>query len=140
MSKKVDIFISYAREDQEQIQPLVRFLESKGWSVFWDQYIRTGNDWRKEINAALDNADCVIVAWSCNSIESNWVNQEAEEGKGRGVLIPILLDSAKPPLGFRNIQTTSLPSLQPEHYEQLVPDIEAILSETATDRMTGDIS
>jgi hypothetical protein len=35
-----DIFLSYAREDQSRVGPLVRALEGQGWSVFWDR--RTG--------------------------------------------------------------------------------------------------
>ena len=103
-----DIFISYAREDQARIAPLAHALESQGWSVFWDREIPVGLTWRSFIGAALDEARCVIVAWSAHSIESEWVEQEAEEGRARGILVPILLDEVRPMLGFRNIQAANL--------------------------------
>jgi len=37
-----DIFISYAREDVEKVQKLALVLEGKGWDVFWDRSIPTG--------------------------------------------------------------------------------------------------
>lgn len=36
------IFMSYAREDRSRAEPLVRALEAKGWSVFWDPEIPPG--------------------------------------------------------------------------------------------------
>ncbi len=36
------IFVSYAREDQERVKPIVNELEKHGWSVFWDRKIPPG--------------------------------------------------------------------------------------------------
>ena len=102
------IFISYSREDEERIQPLVLALENEGWSVFWDRRIPAGQTWRDYIGKALDDAGCVIVVWSCHSIISNWVCDEADEAKRRGVLLPILLDAVEPPMGFRSFQASDL--------------------------------
>ncbi len=124
-----DIFISYAHEDKARIELLVHVLEDKGWSVFWDQYIRTGQDWRNKISEALKYAGCMIVAWSHHSIKSNWVIDEATIGQKRGILIPILFDLIEPPLGFGSIQAASLSSLQSKHFEPLVHDIETLLLE-----------
>jgi hypothetical protein len=103
-----DIFLSYAHEDAERVQPLVHALESQGWSVFWDRRIPTGQTWRSHIGKALDEAGCVIVAWTRFSVESNWVSEEADEAMKRGVLVPVLLDEILPPLGFRSIQAANL--------------------------------
>jgi hypothetical protein len=95
-----DLFISYAREDQERIAALVKALEQRGLSVFWDFHIPAGETWRSYIGKSLTDAGCVLVAWSQNSVDSNWVSEEADDGKRRGILIPILLDPVEPPLGF----------------------------------------
>src|SRR4051812_49944572 len=99
-----DIFFSYAREDQAQVASLVTALEARGWSVFWDRRIPAGKTWRTHIGRALDEARCVVVAWSAHSVESEWVIEEADEGKKRGILVPVFLDAVSPPWGFRGIQ------------------------------------
>ena len=48
-----DVFISYAREDRERIEPLARALTDRGVSVFWDRDIPTGQTWRSHIGQAL---------------------------------------------------------------------------------------
>lgn len=103
-----DIFISYAKEDLQWIRSLVEALEAQGWSVFWDRTIPSGKTWREFIGRGLREARCIVVAWSKTSIESAWVHEEADEGRERGILHPILIDDVKPPLGFRAIQGAKL--------------------------------
>ena len=126
-----DIFISYAREDEPRIKDLVHALEEHGRSVFWDRRIPTGKSWQSYIGQALGDAKCVIVAWSHNSITSDWVIEEANDAKERGILVPILLDSVKPPLGFRGIQAADLTDWKPgyssPHFDQLIQDIAGAL-------------
>jgi hypothetical protein len=130
------IFISYAREDEARIHPLVRALEDQGWSVFWDRHIPAGQTWRSYIGKALSDASCVMVAWSRHSIDSGWVSEEADEGKKRGMLVPVLLDAVEPPIGFRSIQAADLTNWQSARssprFEQLIHDIRATLHATLT--------
>lgn len=126
-----NIFISYAREDEIRIRELVRAVEGQGWSIFWDRRIPAGKTWQSYIGQALSDAKCVIVAWSHHSVTSDWVIEEANDAKDRGVLIPILLDSVKPPLGFRGIQAADLTDWKPgyssPHFDQLIQDIAGVL-------------
>ena len=103
-----DIFVSYKREDRVAIEPLVHLLEARGFSVWWDPSIVPGERFASVISDALDNAQCVIVGWSSRSIESFWVQDEASTARDRGILLPISIDGAQPPLGFRQLQTTNL--------------------------------
>lgn len=105
-----DVFISYKAEDRRRIQPLVQALEADGYSVWWDQNIGTGDEWRQTIERHLDEAKCVIVAWSKHSIgrEGHFVRDEASRAQRRQVYVPILIDSVEPPLGFGERQATSL--------------------------------
>src|SRR4051794_23111021 len=98
-----DIFLSYAEEDREPARKLVSVLEKAGWSVWWDRRIPTGKTWRAVLDAALDEMRCMVVLWSKRSIASDWVIDEAEEGRSRAKLLPILLDAVLPPRGFRQI-------------------------------------
>jgi len=104
----MDIFISYATKDKARIKSLADALSAAGWSVFWDRTIKAGENWQKVIGDELDRARCVVVAWSTASVQSDWVFQEANEGKERGVLIPVNLDEVKMPFGFRHIQSAKL--------------------------------
>jgi formylglycine-generating enzyme required for sulfatase activity len=103
-----DIFISYANEDLDRIRSLAAALEAKGWSVFYDRTIPNGKTWRDVIGKGLRDSRCVVVAWSTTSIESTWVQEEADEGRERGILHPVLIDHVKAPLGFRAIQAANL--------------------------------
>lgn len=107
-----DIFLSYAREDLERAKTLAQALESLGWTVFWDRKIPPGKTWREVIGAALDDSRCVVVAWSEHSVASAWVHDEADEGKRRNILVPVLFDDIRPPLGFRQTQAANLAAWQ----------------------------
>lgn len=130
------IFLSYAHEDEGRIQHVAQELEAQGFSVFWDRRIPTGQIWRSYIGRALSAASCVIVAWSRHSIVSEWVSEEADEGKQRGILVPVLLDSVEPPIGFRSIQASDLTEWKPGYhsprFDKLIQDITTVLEATPT--------
>lgn len=131
-----DIFISYAREDQGRIEELVSALEQQGWSVFWDRRIPSGLTWRSYIGNSLENARCVIVAWSRHSVNSTWVAEEADNGRRRSVLVPVLLERVEQPLGFREIQAADLTDWQPGcpsfRFDNLIKDISGLLYNAQT--------
>jgi len=64
----------------------------------------------KEIEAELQGAKAVVVAWTEPSIDSRWVADEAELAQRSGKLIPIRLDDLEPPIGFRQVQTIDFTS------------------------------
>ena len=72
-----------------------------------------GETWHSYIGAALAGAKCVVVAWSRHSIASDWVIEEASEGKRRNALVPVLFEAVQPPFGFRAIQAASLIDWRP---------------------------
>lgn len=50
---------------------------------------------RLEISKAIDAAKCVVVVWSRNSVESEWVINEANEGLERDILVPLMIDDVR---------------------------------------------
>lgn len=99
------VFLSYAHADQKRAMALVQTLEKSGLQVWWDDMISGGDSFLSSIEAALESADAVIVLWSANSVQSDWVRDEATRGRERRCLVPITLDGTVPPLGFRQVQT-----------------------------------
>lgn len=102
------VFLSYAREDIAIAQMLARFLESSGLEVWWDRHIAGGEEFSDLIEAELAKADAVVVIWSPHSIKSRWVRDEAAIGGDSGRLVPLAIDGAQPPMGFRQFQTLDL--------------------------------
>jgi tetratricopeptide (TPR) repeat protein len=102
------VFLSYVRDDAEKARALAGALERAGHDVWWDRRIKGGAQYSAEIENALDNAEKVVVLWSTKSVGSAWVRDEAAAGRDTGRLVPVLLDSAQPPLGFRQFQTIDL--------------------------------
>jgi hypothetical protein len=77
----------------------------------------------------------VLVLWSRESVESEFVRSEASRAQQRRVLVPVLIDDATIPLGLDEIQTASLldweaGSMTPE-LERLIAHIGAILEQPA---------
>lgn len=112
-----DIFVSYASEDRDRVRPLVEAFEAEGLTVWWDTRIDLGSSFDREIERQLNDAACVVVVWSKASIDSDWVREEAADGLERGILLPVLIDDCRSPLGFRRAQTASLISWPDERAE-----------------------
>ena len=133
-----DIFLSYASADRERILPLVRALEGTGWAVFWDRTIPAGKTWRQVIGEEISGCRSVVVVWSRLSVERDWVQEEAEEGKRRRVLVPVLLDQVEPPFGFGAIQAADLVgwdgSSSAPPFRRLITDLATLLGRPLRER------
>jgi S1-C subfamily serine protease len=103
-----DIFLSYSNIDLNRIKSLLDVLEQQGWSIWWDYKIRVGRQFDEVIEEELTKAKCIVVLWSKNSVKSDWVKNEAAEGKRLGILAPALIDNVSIPLEFRRIEAAKL--------------------------------
>ena len=131
-----DIFVSYASEERDRVLPLVNALEKTGWSVFWDRSIPAGKTWREVIGSEIRACRSVLVVWTDHSVTSEWVLEEAETGKRKRILIPVLLDNVEPPFGFGTIQAANLAGWNGDHssptFAHLVADISTVLGPAPT--------
>lgn len=131
-----DVFLSYATQDRERIRPLVDALEASGWSVWWDRRIPAGRAYAEVIEAAIHDAQCMLVVWTKASVESEWVREEADRGKRRRLLVPVRLDDVEPPLGFGQIQAADLIGWDGTRtapgFRQLRDDVASILGTART--------
>ena len=126
-----DIFISYSNKDRPWVEQFAKVLAARGWSVWWDRDIPTGQTFDTVIEKALESAKCAIVVWSENAVASKWVRSEAADALERMILLPVRIDNTKLPLEFRRIQTKSLIDWKEgsshSEFDKLVEEISALL-------------
>lgn len=104
-----DIFISYSRNDRERCAHIRDILEGLKVSVWFDAGIGAGSSFDREIEREIDAAKALLVLWTEESVESDWVRNEARTGKERSGLIAVQLRPCTLPLEFRSVQAEVLP-------------------------------
>ncbi len=136
-----EIFISYAAEDRIQAQQLAAALGARGWDVWWDREIPLGKSFDEVIEKAIAQAKCVIVLWSALSVASEWVRNEASEGKRRGILVPVFLEHVEAPLAFRLLNGADLSewsgNARDDEFLRLVGRVTELLELTGNDSPPG---
>lgn len=97
------VFISYAHEDNTQFSDLCRHLgplKKEGLIEEWtDRMIKSGQDWSREINQAIDQADIFLLLISshfndsdyCQGVEMKRALERYAEGEVE--IIPIIIKS-----------------------------------------------
>lgn len=91
-----DIFISYSRKDAQLTQELAGYLQSQGYTTWWDMSLSPGEAWNFAIQRQLEEAKAVIVIWSKGSVTSKWVLAEAEHARRQEKLITLRAPSLDP--------------------------------------------
>jgi septal ring factor EnvC (AmiA/AmiB activator) len=121
-----DIFISYSKEQPQPTRDLAAYLESEGYSVWWDTGLKAGERFGNVIDRELDAAKAVIVIWTAHSVTSDWVLAEAEHAYRDRKLIP---------LRTRHLDTRRIPKPYNILHSDAVDDRAAILA--AVKRIVG---
>jgi TolB-like protein len=103
-----DIFLSYSRDDQATARRFAEGLEHAGFSVWWDVTLKSGEDYDKVTEHALESAKAVVVLWSKKSVDSRWVRAEATQADRNHTLVPVMIEPCKRPLMFELKQTAEL--------------------------------
>jgi TolB-like protein/Flp pilus assembly protein TadD len=122
------VFLSYAHADRKRAQKLAAVLGARGYQVWWDAQIEGGAQFAKSINEALESADAVVVLWSKTSVDSDWVRDEAAQGRDRRRLVPVSLDGTTPPLGFRQYQTLDFSTWRSQANTRQIDALERAIS------------
>src|SRR4051812_49621862 len=103
-----DVFISYARADEEQAKRVADALRTDGYAVWRDDELPAHRAYADVIEERLKAADAVVVLWSADAAKSQWVRAEADAARARGILVQVTLDGIIPPLPFNQIQCADL--------------------------------
>jgi TonB family protein len=124
-----DIFLSYSRKDRAVAALLAEILPEHGWTLYWDRQLLAGEVFDDVLEREIAAARCVVVLWSSNSIASQWVRNEADEGASRSQMVSVRIEDVKLPLAFRRIQAADLIGWRGDRNdERLIELIQAIAS------------
>lgn len=78
------IFISYAHQDEAQVEPMARAYKAQGVEYFFDRhYLNPGDIFPLKIQEFIDSADLFILCWSANAANSNYVELERKRALER---------------------------------------------------------
>lgn len=121
------VFISYAREDENSARGIASFLESKGFSVWIDKKrLLGGQNWKNEIRKAIKSSRYFIALLSASSVEkAGYVQNEVREAlsvlesmpPNAVFVVPVRLDPVTP----------QHPQLEELHWIDAFPELEQSL-------------
>ena len=114
-----DVFISYAKTERQLATDLAHYLESEGYTVWWDTELTSGETFRNNIENELNAAKAVVVLWTTTSVTRDWVIAEAEHGARRGNLIP---------LRSADLDPNSIPKPYSTRHTELIENRPAIIA------------
>jgi len=103
-----DIFLSYSRDDQARARQFAEALSREGFKVWWDQTLRSGENYDQVTERALRDAKAVVVLWSKKSVDSRWVRSEATLADRNRTLVPVMIEPCERPIMFELTQSAEL--------------------------------
>ncbi|HEU4810401.1 MAG TPA: TIR domain-containing protein, partial [Sphingomicrobium sp.] len=103
-----DVFVSYARSSEEQAMRVQQALRDAGYGVWRDDELPAHRSYADVIQERLNGAKAVVVLWSEEAAQSQWVRAEADSARGVGKLVQASVDGIIPPIPFNQIQCASL--------------------------------
>lgn len=135
-----DVFISYARSTEKQAERIAVALRAHGHEVWRDTQLRAHQAFRRTIEDELFAARAVLVLWSADAAQSDWVCSEASRARGLGKLVQLTLDGSAVPMPFDEIQCADLRGWRGETdaqgWTQILDAIAAVLGNAPSARAT----
>lgn len=92
-----DIFLSYSRQDEEIAKRFVETCKKHNLTIWYDQMVPAGADWREEIVNNLSAAQAMVIFFSGATNKSEQLKKElAVAAEQKKLVIPILIDNVTP--------------------------------------------
>jgi len=92
-----DFFLSYRRSDQAVGRALASELQARGATVWWDERIEGGEDWRDAIVENLEKSRALIILFSEDCNASKQLRKELALADALDkTIIPVLIEDTKP--------------------------------------------
>jgi TIR domain len=92
-----DIFLSYSRTDKALADQFMEAAKERGLTVWYDQLISGGQDWRNSIVEALRSSKSLVILFSEASNDSRQLIKElAIADNFSKLVIPVLIEDTEP--------------------------------------------
>jgi hypothetical protein len=128
-----DIFLSYCRTDKALADQFVELARRRGLTVWYDQLISGGQDWRNSIVEALRNSKSLVILFSEASNDSRQIIKElAIADNFSKLVIPILVEDTEP-------RGPYLYEMASRNWINLYPNPSSLL-DSLIDRLAGQLS
>ena len=105
-----EVFIAYARSTASQAQAVAEALRALGYRVWLDEQLPAHRAYGQVIEEQLRLAKAVVVIWSADAVQSEWVLSEANRAREGRKLVQLTLDNTPLPLPFDQIQCADMKS------------------------------
>jgi adenylate cyclase len=102
------VFVSYCRPSAQVAEQVAVALSAIGYEVWRDDQLPAHRAYGDVIEENLRAARAVVVLWSSDACQSQWVRAEADYARQAGVLVQASLDGSIPPLPFNQVQCADL--------------------------------
>lgn len=103
-----DVFLSYARANDRSAKQIASRLRSSGFTVWFDEDLPAHRTYSDVIEEQLEAAKAVVVLWSADAAQSQWVRSEANRARESSRLVQVRLDDTRLPMPFDQIQCADL--------------------------------
>jgi adenylate cyclase len=133
-----NVFVSYARPDERQAERIADALRGTGHTVWRDDELPAHRAYADVIEERLKSANAVVVLWSAQAVQSQWVKAEADAARTAGTLVQASLDGTIPPMPFNQIQCADFSNWSGElaaaGWRKLAASVEALAGSVTASR------
>ncbi len=128
LSKKYDVFISYASHDRAFAERIAEELKSKGHQIWYDDWeVLVGHDVVDRVYEGIRDSRFLLVLLSEKSVKSRWVQQEINAARireiesGATIVLPVIIEA--------NAKQLIPESLKTKRYADAAANFKSALSE-----------
>lgn len=102
--------ISYSHLDRQLAIRMSRVLSEFKLDNWWDNKLELSSVWNYELEDKLARSTSIVVLWTPNSYNSDWVKREASIAVDNSKLIQLNFFGTKLPSSFARLQAAEIPT------------------------------
>jgi MinD-like ATPase involved in chromosome partitioning or flagellar assembly len=98
------VFVSYARDDRDEVLPILQDLIEMEFRLWWDEEIPGGVDWHAHLTQRIQSCQFLLLFASKRSGQSQYVSEEIQlANRSNKPLLTIRLDLAALPVDLQYV-------------------------------------